>query len=276
MTERAHPLGSEKDMPSPTQTPEADLEAAAPRAVAADTAESRGLELQAAIGNAAVLSMQAAPGAPGGSKSAGPPASTITDDLRKKFAATVLAEAYEGEEKSIGWIYYNRVVGSGLGEAGLEASSAYRLKGDWFKVWMVALGDTTYKTATSKKEGLKDYPNLGEYVKKHGWFVKFGQPRANAWMDVLDRLDRESSKNPYKGWEGQGNLDDFNRDTGKWREARQYYYLQQQGKVKQTYVEILTRSVIFDERSIAKYFKDNPASLPKTVKKYEPSSAPKP
>jgi hypothetical protein len=53
------------------------------------------------------------------------PAVTITDDLRRKFAASVLAEASDGEELAIAWIYYNRVVVAGQGEAGLKASSAY-------------------------------------------------------------------------------------------------------------------------------------------------------
>jgi hypothetical protein len=198
------------------------------------------------------------------------PAVTITDDLRRKFAATVLAEAYDGEEMDIAWIYYTRVVVADRGEAGLKASSAYAGKGAWYKVWMVALGDTAFAAEKSKAKGVSDYPTIADYVHKHGWFRDVGQPRANAWSDILDRLHKDSSANPYQGWEGQGSLDDFNRDTGKWPKARQFYWLQEAGQVKERHVKILERSVLFNERAIEKFFAKNPDKLPKTVKKYHP------
>ena len=195
---------------------------------------------------------------------------TITDDLRRKFAATVLAEAYDGEEMDIAWIYYNRVVVAGRGEVGLKASSAYAGKGSWYKVWMVALGDTAFAAEKSKARDVSDYPTIADYVHKHGWFRDVGQRRANAWSDILDRLHKEPSANPYQGWEGQGSLDDFNRDIGKWPKARQYFWLQEAGQVKERYVKILDRSVLFNERAIESFFAKNPEKLPKTVKKYHP------
>jgi hypothetical protein len=198
------------------------------------------------------------------------PAVTITDDLRRKFAATVLAEAYDGEELAIAWIYYNRVVVAGQGEAGLQASSAYAGKGPWYKVWMVALGDTAFATEKSKARDVSDYPTIADYVHKHGWFREVGQPRADTWSDVLDRLHKDPSVSPYQGWEGQGSLEDFNLDRGKWRKARQYYWLQEAGQVTERHVKILERSVIFNERAIESFFAKNPDKLPKSVKKYHP------
>jgi hypothetical protein len=64
---------------------------------------------------------------------------------------------------------------------------------------MVALGDTAFATEKSKAKDVSDYPTIADYVHQHGWFREVGQPRADAWSDVLDRLHKDPSVNPYQG-----------------------------------------------------------------------------
>jgi hypothetical protein len=188
-------------------------------------------------------------------------------DLQRKFVATILAEAYPGEEWDIGWIYYNRVVAAGQGEAGLNGSNAYRYKQQWYKVWMVALGDPTFAADKADQGDPASFPSIGEFVKRHGWFLNHedGQKRADRWRDLLDRMQRDPAINPHRGWLGQGSHEDFNLGFGKWKQARQYYFLQEEDKVDELLVKVLPMSVVFDERAIAEFFEKNPKLLPATV-----------
>ena len=194
--------------------------------------------------------------------------------VKKKIAAIALAESYAGQEKDIAWIYYNRW--KLQGEKGLKASVAYRDKGLWYKVWMVALGDTTFAKDKATYGDPKSYQNIGEYVEKHGWFKKVGQARANKVKAIIEEVFKNPSASPYERWLGQGNLSDFNIETGKWKQARQYFYLQQAKKVKQHYVKELPAgksrdySFLFHEVAIQKYFKENPGDLPAKVPIYAP------
>ena len=48
------------------------------------------------------------------------------------------------------------------------------------------------------------------------------------------------------GWTGQGSLQDFNNqsnDDEYWRRARAYFFLQEQGIVKEIYVKVLPPTV---------------------------------
>jgi hypothetical protein len=199
-------------------------------------------------------------------------------DLQRKFVATVLAEAHSGEEWDIGWIYYNRVMGPDGGESALKASNAYKLKQDWYKVWMVALGDPTYAGDKSQEQDVRDFPSIGEYVKRHGWFLHHedGQKRADRWRDLLDRMQRDPATNPHRGWLGQGSHEDFNLGFGKWKQARQYYFLQQKSQVDEQLVKVLPKSVVFDEVAIAEFFEKNPKLLPATVPPFVSAPPPPP
>ena len=194
--------------------------------------------------------------------------------LKRKIAAIVLAESYPGQEKDIVWIYYNQW--KSLGEKGLKRSVAYKKKGMWYKVYMIALGDKTFENDKGTKGHPKKYKNLSEYVKKHNWFKKYRQKKVDKIMKLVEEVFENPGKNPYKGWLGQGNLTDFNRNDGKWKKARRYFYLQNQKKVKKIFVKELPAdkaenySFIFDENKINDYFKKNPGMLPDFVKKYEP------
>jgi hypothetical protein len=199
---------------------------------------------------------------------------TITEKLRQKMAAIVLVEAYEGQEEDIAWIYYNMITAKG--QEGLRQSSAYKYKSDWFKIWLVTLVDKTYAPdkPPPKTKDVTKYKTIGDYVKKHGWFVKYGPPRAKRAVKILDRMFKDPAKNPYKGWEGQGSLDDLNRNDVPWNQARQYLFLQKEGKVTETYIKELPAdkkeytSFIFHREAILKYFKEHPEMLGKNVKKY--------
>ena len=83
--------------------------------------------------------------------------------------------------------------------------------------------------------------------------------------------------NPYFKWEGQGYYGDMNirmnnNAKEKWARASQYFHLQNKGYVKFRYVkEIIAynrwdqdaTTYLCDDKSIEKYFKDNPTDLPK-------------
>ena len=196
----------------------------------------------------------------------------VSEGLKRKIAAIALAESYPGQERDIRWIYYN--LWRLQSDKGLKRSVAYKNKGMWYKVWMIALGDTTFANDKGTSGDPKKYKNLSEYVKKHTWFRKVAQKRANKTKKLVDDVFENPDKNPFKGWLGQGNLSDFNNDYGKWKKARQYFYLQKQGKVKEILVselpadQVKDHSFIFDEKKIDAYFKKNP--LPDVVEKYEP------
>jgi hypothetical protein len=195
----------------------------------------------------------------------------LDQETLREVTATVLAEAAENQEEAIGWIYYNHV--SSTGKKGLDVSTAHKYKSDWYKVWMVALGDKAFANDSPKKKELKSYGTIRDYVEKNGWFKKIGQPRAARIEEKIRGMFGDPSKNPYRGWLGQGSIDDLNLNYGKWRKARQYLHLQLKGEVIGIYVKVLPGdpiSVIFDEKAIEKYFKNNPDKLPEKVKKYSP------
>ena len=203
-----------------------------------------------------------------------PKGEKVNEDLKRKIAAIALAESYTGQEEYIRWIYYNQW--KSLEEQGLNRSVAYRNKGMWYKIWIIALGDKTFANDEGTSGDPKKYKSLSEYVEKHGWFREFGQKRADKMKTLIDEVFENPDKNPFKKWLGQGNLDDFNRDDNKWRKARQYFYLQKENKVKNILVKELSAdkvedySFIFDENKIDDFFNNNPDKLPDKIVKYEP------
>ena len=200
----------------------------------------------------------------------------LSDQQKKKMTATVLAEAYPGQEDVIRWVYYNRMLTDGF-EKALRASNAYRKDGIWYRIWMIALGDAEF----SRKYGRLPYPNHpGTTISKYmqgAYAQKFILPRARELHKSIEAMFTQKVVNPYEGWIGQGNLQDINIDSGKWREARQYLHLQMAGKVTNRWIVELPSSsgsanysYIFHETAIHQFFKRNRALLPRNVAPYSP------
>lgn len=209
------------------------------------------------------------------------PALNLTDEQKGKFIATVLCETQLGNDVlyDIAWVYYNRVRIKGFDhKAGLKASTAFRYKQPDYKLCSYYLN--VGKEYANVKYGdftIKSYTETNEFKeKKEPKFIKL---KKFIETNVF-------SKNPetcFKDWIGQGywgdldlNPDDSNNESQdpKWYQARQYYWLQLEKKVSVKYVHIMRTGIgtsfIFDEVSIAKFFKTNPKLLPDAdkVKKF--------
>jgi len=196
----------------------------------------------------------------------------VTDDLKRKIAATMLAESYKGQEKKIRWIYYNRVLEK-KGESGLNGSSAYKHKHRWYKIWLFLLGDTTYggDSLPDNKE-FKGFPTIKDFCTKNGYMTSVAAKRSREGLKLIDDMFKTGVKNPYSGWKGQGNLDDFNNVSNNevyWKKARAYYWLQVNKKVTANYVEKLeagsSTQFIFNADKINEYWKSH--QLPTVVPK---------
>jgi hypothetical protein len=219
---------------------------------------------------------QAAPGkeqaAEGKQAGSTPASANTTEDLKQKVAATVLAESASGQAADIRWVYYNRVRDA-KGESGLKGSSAYSGKSIWYRTWLYMLGDTTYgKDALPKRDEFKGFTTIGNFCEKNSYMQTTAARRAADVKQLVDEMFDKPADNPYQGWIGQGNLDDFNNksqpNSPYWKRARAYYWLQQQGKARDTYVKVLpagkSTQFIFDAASIEKYYKTHalPADVP--------------
>lgn len=241
--------------------------------------------VQRTAGNQAVgrlLAREPAPdgGTPapdGGAKTPVSAPGWATPEFKRTLAAVVLAESADGQETDIRWIYLQRVTAAG-GKAGLKGSAAYSGKGIWYRIWLQVLGDTTHggDVLPAKKE-FEDFKGqtIADFCTKNGWIKTVAEPRASRMVTLVDELFTAPEHNPYKGWEGQGNLRDFNNESNNddyWKRARAYYWLQQAGKVTDIYVKVLpaggNTQVLFDAKSIAKYWTGK--KLPADVPKYAP------
>jgi hypothetical protein len=205
--------------------------------------------------------------------------SYVTEELKQKVAATILAESWEGQEEKIRWVYYNRV-SDAKGEKGLEGSSAYSGKHAWYKIWLFMLGDNTYgKDSLSQKNiNFKGFLTVKDFCEKNAYMKKIASKRAAKVKKLIDDMFKKPSENPYKGWIGQGNINDFNNVSQPkslyWKKARAYYWLQVDKKVTEKYVDVLpagsNTQFIFDAAAIKKYYDDAKHPLPKTVPLYSP------
>jgi hypothetical protein len=198
------------------------------------------------------------------------PPAYVTEELKQKTAATILAESWEGQEEDIRWMYLNRITKE-KGLKGLEGSTAYKQEGIWYKIWLYMLGDKAYaKDALPNHKNFKGFATVEDFCENNDWMKKVAAKRAEKVKKLVD--DMFTSTNPYAGWIGQGNISDINRGETYWKSARQYYWLQEAGTVTDQYVKVLkagnNTQFIFDANSIQKYFEKNP--LPKQVKKYAP------
>jgi hypothetical protein len=199
-----------------------------------------------------------------------------TDDLKQKMTATILAEAWAGQETDIRWMYFNRVT-SKKGIEGLKGSAAYSNKGIWYRIWLYVLGDHTYgDDKLPKQDEFKGFATVKDFCEKNEYMKTVAAARAKEIEKLVNEMFEKPEANPYKGWTGQGNLDDFNNKSKPksryWKMARAYYWLQQKGTVKEIFVKVLpagkNTQVIFDGASIEKYYESH--DLPDNVPLYEP------
>jgi hypothetical protein len=213
--------------------------------------------------------------APAGKAAAGASPAYATAELKLRLAATILAESAAGQTSDIGWIYANLIRKAG-GEAGLNASAAYKGKSVWYKIWLYMLGDPTYAGSTlPRQKEFTGFSTVAAFCTKNGYMQTVGADRAKAVVQHVETMFTQPDVNPYKGWTGQGNLNDFNNisqpGSRYWKQARAYYWLQQAGKVTAIYVKVLPAGkrtqFIFDADSIDRYYKQHP--LPAEVPLYK-------
>jgi len=252
------------------------------------TDEQQRPSLPVALGPAAILALQRSAGNAGVTRllarkpAYGPPLPAdwvptpewATADLRRKLAATVLAESGLGQEDEVRWIYLTRVTRA-KGEEGLQGSSAYSKVGFRYRLFLYTLGDPTYGgTALPAEEDYHGYKDVADYATRNDWWQTHGRPRAERLRGMVDEMIAQPAANPHPGWVGQGSLKDFNNQSNGdeyWTRARAYFWLQERGEVTHTWVEILhgkLTTVIFDADSIAAYFAEHP--LPENVPIYTP------
>ena len=123
-------------------------------------------------------------------------------------------------------------------------------------------------------KNFRGFTTIRSFCTKNGFMKTIGKSMAISVVSFVDSMFSNPEKNPYKGWIGQGNLADLNNKSNSdlyWKKARAYYWLQVNGKVKETYVEMLqagkNTQVIFDAVSINQYFMKNklPEKVPKVI-----------
>lgn len=196
--------------------------------------------------------------------------------IRNEYVSTIFAEAWPGQENDIAWIYYN-LISDAKGISALKKSSAFKEKSDNYKIAMTALGDKRYEADKPSSGWLKKTKakSIRDYVDNNAYFKSNAAPRILSVASIVDGILKDSSKNPYSGWTGQGNLDDFNNvsspNSKYWKMARAYYWLQESGAVKEAHVKPVgsgkTIQFIFNGKKIEQYFKSN--KLPDKVPLYE-------
>jgi len=215
----------------------------------------------------------------GASKTPKSPLASTTELTKKKLAAIVLSEAEPSggfdEEQKIAWIYFNRNFLYGEAKA-LNASSAYKKQGLWYRIWSVSLGIRGHENdqvVIPQGKNKKPYQGtISDYIRTP-YLKSQLKTRVPDALKAVQNTFSNPGLNPYREpdfWIGQGSLDDINRNTGKWILARQYYWLQKKGEVKSRLVEAVgpkMKTFIFDEVTIEKFFKKDPKKLQKSVPK---------
>lgn len=212
---------------------------------------------------------------------------SLTALQKAELTATVMAESNRGDydQREIVWVYINLIRKHGF-SSGMNNSSAYKGKNDWFKAFMVALGEgEKYRSEKISKNTQKwmqvqdgrttrTARNIGEYVDKNEYFRIQAKEKLLKMNDfVLTALNNQDS-NPYPDFTGQGYYQDLNNVNNMgdyWHSIRQYYILWQEGKVKGTYMKVLGSGIsatfIFDTDRILQYFDKNPDKIPKDLNK---------
>jgi hypothetical protein len=182
------------------------------------------------------------------------------EDLIRRTAATVLAEAWYGQEEHIRWIY--------IDEENLQHSAAYSARSPGFRRAMVLLGDSRYRDTPvpqsddqwliGRGESRRRARSIGEWV---DWHRRRYQPRALQVRELIIDMFAHPEQNPFADWRGQVSLDDINRNTTYQRRARQYFWLQRRGDVAETLLTVLLvpsslgrTQFIFDALRIRDFF----------------------
>jgi hypothetical protein len=168
----------------------------------------------------------------------------------------------------------------------MNNSSAYKGKNDWFKAFMVALGEgEKYRFDKISKntqkwmqvqdgKTIRTARNIGEYVDKNEYFRTQAKEKLFRMNDFVIQSLANQEENPYIGFTGQGYYQDLNNVNNMgdyWHSIRQYYILWQEGKVKGAYMKVLGSGIsatfIFDTDRILQYFDKNPDKIPKDLNK---------
>ncbi len=216
-------------------------------------------------------------------------AKTLDIDNKQKdmFKATVLVESSNGvkELEDIAYIYLSLVNDQGF-EIGLSRSNAYKNEQYMFMVHMYHLG---YKKEYGNRIGTikKNTASFGVRVEDfyNKYYYKFSD-QVDTYCKFIDKkIFCKNPKTKYLGWHGQGNnVEDMQINdgiNGQWETARQYYWLQEEYKVKERLVvnlkgfnhrQINASTCIYDMINILAYFKKHPEQFQSPVKKipYDP------
>lgn len=204
----------------------------------------------------------------------GPAPEWATPDLRRKLAATVLAESGIGQEDEVRWIYLTLVTRA-RGEEGLKRSSAYSGPGFRYRLFLYTPGDPIYgATPLPAGKDYRGYDYVADYATNNPWWQTHGRPRAERLRGMVDEMIAAPGENQHPGSTGQGSLNDFNNVSNQdisWKRARAYFWLQESGEVSDIWVKVLhgpLTTVIFDADSIGAYYAEHP--LPDVVPLYHP------
>lgn len=212
------------------------------------------------------------------------PFNNLSNEDQANFIATVLVESGNGRKAlwDIAWIYLNLIQNLKGVDKGLSRSSAYKERATnyMFKCHYYYLtkgksinkyGNDVGTRVWNKNKKVKEFVEIGEYLSR------YNNPDGGCDLDgcinfIIKNIFVAKPATKYNDWEGQGNTDDMNINTGQyervWDKARQYYWLQKMKKTKDIFVKRLydgeNTSYLYDNKNIDKYFKSNPAKLPKT------------
>ncbi|HEY4482261.1 MAG TPA: hypothetical protein VI489_05360 [Candidatus Brocadiaceae bacterium] len=209
----------------------------------------------------------------------------LTSREKNEYIATVLSESDQGnvQPNAIAWVYYNLMVANGV-QKGLDESSAHNGKAPqgWYKGYMTGLGETDYKDQKLPEYIYKYDKNLKgktytDYVQSE-YYKQIITPRVNKTKNYIENtILKNPASNPYPGFTRQGYWGDLNQLSGPskkdatWKMARAYFWLQKEGKVKNSYVVEFKAgkktTFIFHQKNVEAYFKKN--KLPDDVPLYD-------
>jgi hypothetical protein len=211
-------------------------------------------------------------------------AGIFTDVLRRKWIATVLAEAApenQQQEKYIAWIYYNLIVDA-KGESGLNKSTEKRFEKDHYRIWLYMQGEKVeqkLKESEEKKAEFGTFKTVAEVCDTKGSYYTL--PSVHARLERvkkhIDDILANPESNPIRGFRRQGYLEDINNlknDDTTWRMARYYFFLQENKAVTKNFVLFLPGAVaahsqfLFNEQEIIHYLKEQKIDIKKVDMKY--------
>ncbi len=197
---------------------------------------------------------------------------SLTEKQKAQFISVALGETHNGDVAlwNITWVYFNLVSDLGF-EKGMKRSSFYNNKPETYKIFMYYLGHgDEYKDVK-----MANNTKISDWILTD-YFKNGIQKKIDLFKQYLENdIFIEEPINLFPNWYGQGYWKDLNligeKDNTKWYQARVYYWLQIERKVKNRYIKILedgfNTSFIFDEDNIIKYFKENPEKLPEKKSK---------